>query len=89
LFSLNTVVHPWMIPVRLLLPWLWLAHDGTIAADTLYYPFGTRIYVPDYGYGIVEDRGSAIKGADRLDLYFDSHRDALRWGRRKVEVRIE
>jgi 3D (Asp-Asp-Asp) domain-containing protein len=78
-----------MIPVRLLLPWLWFAHDGTIAADTRYYPFGTRMHIPGYGYGIVEDRGGAIKGADRLDLYFDSHRDALRWGRRRVEVQVD
>jgi hypothetical protein len=89
LFSVNSLTHPWMIPVRLLLPWLWLAHDGTIAADTRYYSFGTRIFVPGYGYGVVEDRGSAIKGPERLDLYFDSHRNALRWGRRKVDVRIE
>jgi hypothetical protein len=89
LFSVDSFVHPWMIPVRLLFPWLWLAHDGTVAADTRYYSFGTRIYVPGYGYGVVEDRGSAIKGVDRLDLYFDSHNDALRWGRRRVEVRIE
>lgn len=34
----------------------------------------------------VEDRGGAIKGAKRIDLYHTSHRHALRWGRRKLQV---
>ncbi len=88
LFSRNTLTHPWKLPGRLLLPWLWLARDGTIAADTRYYPFGTRIYVPGYGHGVVADRGGAIKGPKRLDLYFHSHHDARKWGRRNVEVDI-
>ncbi len=61
---------------------------GTIAADTHYYPFGTKMYVPGYGWGIVEDRGGAIKGPNRIDLYYDSHKHALKWGRKKVKVRI-
>lgn len=88
LFSWDTVERPWMLPLRLL-PWSWFPEDGTIAADTRYYPFGTRMYVPGYGWGTVEDRGGAIKGRDRIDLFFDSHDDALLWGRKKVEVRIE
>jgi len=88
LFSFNTLSHPWVLPFRLLFPWLWFAHDGTIAADTAHYPFGTRMYVPGYGYGVVEDRGGAIKGPRRIDLYFDSHSDARRWGRQTVKVEI-
>ena len=61
----------------------------TIAADTKYYPFGTRMYIPGYGWGVVEDRGGAIKGKDRIDLYFDSHEAAMKWGRRKLPVTIE
>ncbi len=68
--------------------WPLFSRDGTVAADTRYYPFGTRLYIPGYGYGRVEDRGSAIKGPNRLDIYFDSHDDALEWGRRTVYVRI-
>ncbi len=89
LFSQDSLVHPWMIPFRLFFPWLWLQQDGTIAADTDYYPFGTRMYVPGYGWGVVEDRGSAIKGPDRLDLYFSSHSDALEWGRQRLAVEFE
>ena len=63
------------------------ARPGTLAADTSRYPFGTVMHIPGYGYGRVEDRGSAIQG-DRLDLYFRSHREALQWGRQTVPVRI-
>ena len=90
LFSMDSLYRPWMIPVRtILFPWYLMPADGTIAADTRHYPFGTRMYVPGYGWGRVEDRGGAIKGPDRIDLFFDSHQDALYWGRRKVPVQIE
>lgn len=89
LFSVDSLKRPYMIPVRtILFPWYFLPEKGTIAADTRYYPFGTKMYVPGYGWGVVEDRGSAIKGPERIDLYFDSHSDALDWGRRKVNVEI-
>ncbi len=90
LFSMDSLQHPWMIPVRtIFFPWYLLPEDGTIAADTKYYPFGTRMYVPGYGWGVVEDRGSAIKGPNRIDLFYHSHEEALQWGRRKVKVQIE
>ena len=63
------------------------AKNGTIAADTRLYPFGTIMHVPGYGWGEVHDKGSAIKG-NRLDLFFSSHKKALEWGRRKVKVKV-
>lgn len=89
LFSLDTLKHPWMIPVRILLPWKILPRDGTIAADRDYYEFGTRMYVPGWGWGVVDDVGGAIQGPDRLDLFFRWHFQANRWGRRHVQVEIE
>jgi len=74
--------RPWYI----VFPWLWFPHDGTLAADTNYYPFGTRFYIPGYGFGIVEDRGSAIKGKNRLDLFFNAHSRALEWGRQELKT---
>lgn len=89
LLSLDSLLHPWWIPVRLIFPWLWLPARGTIAADTNYYPFGTRMTIPGWGRGIVTDRGSAIQGPDRLDLLFRWHSQTEAWGRRRVEVQIE
>jgi 3D (Asp-Asp-Asp) domain-containing protein len=60
---------------------------GTIAADTRLYPFGTILYVPGYGYGVVEDRGGAIQG-HKIDLYFRTHRQAREWGRQHRPVQV-
>ncbi len=62
------------------------AGRGTVAADPS-LPFGVVVYVPNYGYGRVEDRGSAIRGA-RLDVFFSSHRAAIDWGRKTLDVTV-
>ena len=64
------------------------AKHGTVAADTRYYPYGTVMKIPGYGKGVVEDIGSAIKGPNRLDVYFSTRKKALKWGRQKVVVKI-
>ena len=64
------------------------AEPGTIAADTNVFPFGTRMKVPGYGWGTVEDRGGAIKGG-KIDLFFKSHKEALDWGRQTITVEVE
>ena len=63
-----------------------MAGKGTIAADKS-YSFGTRMYVPGYGWGTVEDRGGAING-NHIDIYFSSHKKALKWGRKTLPVKI-
>ena len=46
------------------------------------------MYVPGYGYGRVEDRGGAIKGPDKIDVFFKSRKQALNWGRQQLRVRV-
>lgn len=62
-----------------------MASHGTVAADISIIPMGTRLKIPGYGIGVVQDTGGAIKGS-RLDLWFPTHEAALRWGRRKLRV---
>jgi hypothetical protein len=88
LFSTETIQKPWKIPLQVVIPPLAFPREGTIAADTEYYPFGTRMYVPEYGWGVVSDRGGAIKGPDRIDLYMNSHDKAKKWGHQTLEVQI-
>jgi len=59
------------------------------AADTRYYPFGTILHVPGYGPAIVLDRGGAIKGPHRIDLFFATHQAALEWGRQTVTAILQ
>ncbi len=63
------------------------ARRGTLAADTRLFPMGTVMHIPGYGWGRVEDRGSAIQGR-KIDLFMPTHDEALRWGRRSVPVRV-
>lgn len=63
------------------------ARPGTVAADARLFPFGTIVEVPGYGFGRIEDRGGDITG-NRLDLFFTSHREALEWGRRALNVKV-
>ncbi len=62
-----------------------VAHIGTVAADPKVYPFGTRLLIPCYGTGVVEDVGGAIKGK-HIDGWFSSHQTALNWGPRDLKV---
>ncbi len=64
-----------------------------IAVDPKVIPLGTKVYVDglngawDYGYAIAADTGSAIKNL-KIDLYMDTHEDALSWGRRSVNIYV-
>ncbi|MGJ9457480.1 3D domain-containing protein [Oceanobacillus sp. CF4.6] len=61
---------------------------STIAADLDMYPIGTILYIPDYGYGVVADKGSAIKG-NKIDLFYNSVEDVFsEWGKKELEVYI-
>lgn len=63
------------------------AIEGITVAMDKSIPFGTKIYIDGVGERIVQDRGGAIKG-NKIDLYFDSHQEALNFGRQTKEVTI-
>ena len=58
----------------------------TIAADPRVIPYGTHVLIDGHEY-IVEDCGGAING-NRIDIYFESHADALQFGVQTVTVEI-
>lgn len=54
-------------------------------------PFGTMLKIPGYNEARavpVLDRGGAVKG-QRLDVYFETHAEALAWGVRILEVKVK
>lgn len=60
-------------------------HYGIAAVDPNVIPLGTNLYVEGYGQALAADTGGAIVG-NRIDLAFESHQEALNWGRRGVNV---
>jgi len=60
---------------------------GIVAVDPKVIPMGTRLYVEGYGDAIAADQGNAIKG-NRIDLFFDTHQQALNYGMKTVKVTI-
>jgi len=63
--------------------------DTFIAADKM-HSFGTEMIVPGYNNSEpvkVLDRGRVIRG-NRLDVFFNSHQKALKWGVKYLPVKV-
>jgi len=63
------------------------AGHGVVAVDPEVIPLGTSVFIPGYGLAVAADVGGAIKGK-RIDLCFDTYREAIQFGRQKVNVFI-
>lgn len=59
--------------------------NRTIAVDPTKIPLGSIIYIQGYGYYVAEDTGSAIK-SNRIDIFVNSHQEALQLGKRHANV---
>ena len=71
-----------------------VARVGLIAVDPRVIRLGSRLYItsPDgkswvYGTAVAADTGGSIKG-NRIDLFFDTRRECINFGRRKAMVYI-
>lgn len=62
------------------------AKAGRTIAAPRGFKFGTKVSINGKTY-VVEDRGGAIKG-NRIDLYVNSHSEALRWGVKYLPVKV-
>lgn len=61
---------------------------STVAADLNVFPIGTILFIPGYGYGVVADKGGAIKG-NKVDLYYETVEDVYNnWGKKTIEVYV-
>lgn len=63
------------------------ATAGRTIAMSKNYKFGIKIEIEGYGTFVVEDRGGAIQGT-RIDMFFDTHEEALRFGKKQLRFRI-
>lgn len=57
----------------------------TVAASTQ-FGFGTKLIINGNEY-VVEDRGGAVKG-NKIDIYMNSHSEALAWGVKYLPVQV-
>ena len=63
--------------------------DRFAAADRS-VPFGTKMIIPGYARDSpikVLDRGGSITGC-HIDVYFDTHQQALNWGVKYLDVKV-
>ena len=63
------------------------AQAGVTVAMPSKYAFGTKVEIKGMGTYIVQDRGGAIQG-NRIDIFFNSHQEALNFGRRTVYLKM-
>lgn len=61
--------------------------EGIIAVDPKIIPYGTMVEIKGMGYFIAQDCGGKIKG-NRIDIYFDSKKEAKEFGRKGIWLRI-
>lgn len=62
------------------------ATAGRTVATSAKFTFGTKLNINGHTY-TVEDRGGAIQG-NKIDLYVNSHAEALAWGVRYLPVSV-
>ena len=62
------------------------ATAGRTIAASGQFSFGTKLLINGQVY-TVEDRGGAIKG-NKIDIYMDSHAQALQWGVKYLPVQV-
>ncbi|MHB1419983.1 MAG: G5 and 3D domain-containing protein [Bacillota bacterium] len=60
---------------------------GTVAVDPAVIPLGTKMFIEGYGAGTAQDTGGNIKG-NRIDVFFETYDEAIRWGKRAVNLYI-
>ena len=64
-----------------------MVRRGVIAVDPSVIPLGTHVFIPGYGEAVAEDIGGSIHG-NRIDVAFDTHAEALMFGRQDLEIFI-
>ena len=64
---------------------------GTLAANLSMFPFGTKIYIPGYGVGVVQDTGGFGGKTNVIDVYLGERSSCScgsEWGRKYLTVSV-
>lgn len=65
----------------------WPLANRTVAVDPDIIPLGTKLWVDGFGELVAEDTGGDILG-ERIDIFFDTEEEAIKWGVRTVRVKV-
>ena len=60
---------------------------GVIAVDPNVIPYGSKIYVPGYGWGTALDTGGAIRG-NTIDIWMPTYNQCMQWGVRYLTIKV-
>ena len=62
---------------------------GIVAVNPKVIPYGTRLYIPGYGYAVAGDTGGAMRsGGVLIDVYYNTEAECYRFGRKTLTVYI-
>lgn len=62
--------------------------EGVTVAASRAIPFGTKLAIEGVGVRVVQDR-LAKRFDGRVDVYFAGHRDAVKFGKKKLNITIK
>lgn len=60
---------------------------GVIAVDPRVIPYGSKIYVPGYGWGTALDTGGDIVG-NTIDIWMPTRGQCMNWGTKIVKIKV-
>jgi 3D (Asp-Asp-Asp) domain-containing protein len=60
---------------------------GTVAVNPKIIPYGSKIYIEGYGFGIADDTGAFVRRrTDLIEVFMPTYEEALEWGRKRDVV---
>ena len=64
---------------------------GTVACNPSIIPYGTRLFIPGYGFGVAEDTGAIVRErTDLIEVFMPTYEEAMEWGRKEnITVFVE
>lgn len=62
---------------------------GIVAVNPDFIPYGTKMNIPGYGYGVAGDTGSRVRRYNNaIEVFFNTHREARQWGVKWLEIKL-
>lgn len=60
---------------------------GVVAVDPSVIPYGSKLYIPGYGWGTALDTGGSMRG-NVIDIWMPTTSQCMQWGRKQVTITV-